>query len=155
MHVPPTLSFSAVHSHTDLHTRPSGPSASVIRRDDGAMTTTESNHEPVSDNRVELRGRLSGEPEFRDLPSGDVLATFRLTVARPPGERARVDCIDCASVKPRVHRSLRRFADGDVLQATGRLHRRFWRTPAGPASRYTVDVETVRLVSRADRRGDA
>jgi hypothetical protein len=36
----------------------------------------------------------------------------------------------------------------------GSLHRRFWRTPSGPASRYAVDVDTVRL-TKAGRRGGA
>jgi single-strand DNA-binding protein len=115
---------------------------------------TSSAPSPVRDNDVFLRGRLAAVAEFRDLPSGDVLAVFRLTVARPSGDRARVDSIECASLKPRVHRSLGRAAAGDELEVRGALHRRFWRSPAGPASRYAVDVETVRL-SRTDRRGGA
>lgn len=108
----------------------------------------------TSDNQVFLRGRLADAPVLRDLPSGDVLAVFRVTVARPAGDRARVDSIECASVRPRVHRSLGRAAAGDVLELSGALRRRFWRTPAGPASRYAVDVETVRVI-RPDRRGGA
>jgi single-strand DNA-binding protein len=91
---------------------------------------------------------------FRDLPSGDVLAVFRLTVARPPGERARVDSIECATVKSRVQKTLTRASAGDELEVMGSPHRRFWRTPSGPASRYAVDVDTVRL-TKAGRRGGA
>lgn len=109
---------------------------------------------PASDNQVFLRGRLADTPDFRDLPSGDLLAVFRVTVARPAGDRARVDTIDCASVKPKIHRSLARAAPGDILEVSGALHRRFWRTAAGPASRYAVDVDTVRI-TRADRQGAA
>jgi single-strand DNA-binding protein len=98
-----------------------------------------------SDNHVFLRGRLAGEPEYRDLPSGDCLAVFRITVARPPNERAKVDSIECATVRPRVQKTLARAAMGDEIEIVGSLHRRFWRTPTGPASRYAVDVETVRL----------
>jgi single-strand DNA-binding protein len=107
-----------------------------------------------SDNQVFLRGRLADLPVFRELPSGDVLAAFRVTVARPPGDRAKVDSIECAAVKARVHKTLARAATGDDLEVVGSLHRRFWRTPAGPASRYAVDAASVRLL-KAGRRGGA
>jgi single-strand DNA-binding protein len=112
---------------------------------------TKSVDDDTADNRVFLRGRLAEEPAYRDLPSGDVLAVFRLTVKRPSGDRGRVDSIECATIRPRVHRTLNRLAAGDEIEATGSLHRRFWRTPAGPASRYAVDVESVRVLSRAGR----
>jgi single-strand DNA-binding protein len=108
----------------------------------------------TSDNQVFLRGRLADTPVYRDLPSGDVLAVFRVTVPRPAGERARVDSIECATVKPRIHKTLARAAAGDDVEVEGSLHRRFWRTPAGPASRYAVNAEAVRL-TRAGRRGAA
>jgi single-strand DNA-binding protein len=117
-----------------------------------AMTKTD--EQQTSDNHVFLRGRLAEVPVYRDLPSGDVLAVFRVTVPRPPGERARVDSIECATVKPRIHKTLARAVAGDDLEVVGSLHRRFWRTPAGPASRYAVDAESVRL-TRAGRRGAA
>lgn len=101
---------------------------------------------PRADNQVFLHGRLAAEPVLRELPSGDVLAVFRLTVVRPTGDRARVDSIECAAVKPRLHKTLVRAKAGDMMEITGSLHRRFWRTPAGPASRYAVDVDTVRVV---------
>jgi single-strand DNA-binding protein len=103
---------------------------------------------PDRDNEVFLRGRLAAEPTLRDLPSGDVLAVFRLTVTRPPGSRARVDSIECSTSRARARRTLERALPGDQLEVTGALHRRFWRSPSGPASRYAVDAETVRL-SRA------
>lgn len=109
---------------------------------------------PSSDNQVFLRGRLAAAAEFRDLPSGDILAVFRLTVNRPAADRARVDSIECASVRAKVRRSLARAEAGDELEVTGALHRRFWRTPTGSASRYAVDAETVR-VNRAGRRAGA
>jgi single-strand DNA-binding protein len=107
-----------------------------------------------SANQVYLCGRLGGPPSFRDLPSGDVLAVFRLTVSRPPNDRARVDSLECVSTRPRVRRTLERAESGDWLELTGSLHRRFWRSPAGPTSRYAIDTETLRL-KRADRRGGA
>ena len=116
------------------------------------MTTTAES--PASDNYVFLRGRLAAAVEYRDLPSGDALAVFRVTVARPSADRARVDSIECASVRAKVHRSLARAEPGDEVEIIGALHRRFWRTPNGPASRYAVDVTTAR-VNRSGRRAAA
>jgi single-strand DNA-binding protein len=113
------------------------------------MTTNED--PPAGDNCVFLRGRLADVPMVKDLPSGDVLATFRLTVSRSPTGRVKVDSLECASVRARVRRTVLRAQPGDQLEVRGSLQRRFWRSPTGPASRYTVDVETVRL-TRAGRR---
>lgn len=110
--------------------------------------------EASSDNHVFLRGRLAGAPLFRDLPSGDILAVFRVTVARPPGGRARVDSIECTATKSRARKTLARANPGDDLEVAGSLHRRFWRTPSGGvASRYAVEVETVRLTKPGRRAG--
>lgn len=106
------------------------------------------------DNTVFLRGRLAAEPVARTLPSGDELCSFRLTVARPQEDtRSRVDSIDCATTAARARRCLDRAAPGDVLEVTGALHRRFWRSQAGLGSRYEVQVTTARLNRR--RRTDA
>jgi hypothetical protein len=56
--------------------------------------------EPGGDNEVFLRGVLAAPATVRVLPSGDELCVFRVTVPRPPGERARVDSIDCSTVRP-------------------------------------------------------
>jgi single-strand DNA-binding protein len=114
------------------------------------MTT----HDDVeSDNTVCLRGTLAAKAEPRELPSGDELLAFRLTVARPPGDRTRVDSIDCATTSAKVRRCLERADPGDRLEVGGSLHRRFWRSPSGVASRYEVTVTSARLSRR--RRTDA
>jgi single-strand DNA-binding protein len=89
-------------------------------------------------NSVELSGRVSGEPEARVLPSGDDLVTLRLVVARPAG--GPVDTIDLACWSRASRRSASRLGDGDHVHVTGALRRRFFRTPAGAASRYEVEV---------------
>lgn len=103
-------------------------------------------------NTVVLAGRLAAAALERTLPSGDVITTFRLTVERPAGERGRVDSIDCATDRARVRRTVLRAAAGDVLHVEGALRRRFWRGPAGLASRYEVRVHTARVVITAARR---
>ena len=127
------------------------------------MTTTGARSSPAAgarasvtepNNHVVLRGRLAELPIEREMPSGDVLLSFRLTVERPPGERVRVDSLECTATKPALRRTLPRAEPGDELEVTGSLRRRFWRSPTGPASRYAVDAATVRL-SRSGRRGVA
>ena len=112
---------------------------------------TSSDVPPEADNCVFLRGRLADEPVLRELPSGDVLATFRLTVDHRPTGRVKVDSIDCVSTRARVRRSVTAATAGDRLEVRGSLQRRFWRSPAGPTSRYAVDVTTVRVIRAAGR----
>ena len=101
------------------------------------------------DNSVFLRGRLAAEPTERVLPSGDELCLFRLTVPRPPGERIRVDSLDCAALKARARQTIARAVPGDVLEVRGSLRRRFWRGGGGAlASRYEVLVTTARISAR-------
>jgi single-strand DNA-binding protein len=130
-----------------------------VCRDDQGMTTSASSSSPVDpagDNSVFLRGRLAAEPVARTLPSGDEILSFRLTVDRTEQRqdgRAKVDSIDCATQAPRVRRCLERAEPGEVLEVTGALHRRFWRSGAGLGSRYEVVVDTARVNRR--RRIDA
>lgn len=106
---------------------------------------------PRENNSVYLRGRIAAAHEVKDLPSGDEMAVFRLTVDRPPGERVRVDSLECTSIVAKVHRSLARVEPGDVVEVTGRLRRRFWRGPGGLGSRYAVDVQSLRVLDRRGR----
>ena len=105
------------------------------------------------DNQIFLRGRLAASPVVRELPSGDELCSFRLTISRPPGSRVRVDSIDCATTRLRVRRSLERGEPGDQFEVTGSLHRRFWRSQTGLASRFEVEVNSARISAR--RKTDA
>jgi single-strand DNA-binding protein len=94
-------------------------------------------------NEVRLRGRLSGEPVERALPSGDVVVTFRLVVDRPEGGGVRVDTLDCAAFRADARRRVLGAAHGDVIEVGGALRRRFFRSGVGSASRYEVEVRTV------------
>ncbi|MGN6606595.1 MAG: single-stranded DNA-binding protein [Jatrophihabitans sp.] len=116
------------------------------------MTTTAA---PTADNTIFLRGRLADLPVEKELPTGDVISSFRLTVARPKESRTgttaggvKVDSIDCAADRARVRKALARAAAGDVIEVEGWLQRRFWRGPAGLGSRYEVRVEQLRIVRR-------
>lgn len=102
-------------------------------------------------NSVTLVGRVSAEPEVRELPSGDELVTFRLIVARAPrratggvGERSTVDVIDIACWSARTRRSARTLTPETVVRVEGALRRRFFRTGGGAASRYEVEAVSLR-----------
>ncbi len=107
---------------------------------------------PDAVNQVRLAGRISNGPEERVLPSGDVLWTFRLVVPRAstsPAARATVDALECAVWGGRVRRSVASWREGDVVEVTGAVRRRFFRVAGGAASRYEIDVEAGRLIRRA------
>jgi single-strand DNA-binding protein len=99
----------------------------------------EPDSEPV--NEVRVRGRWVGAQE-RQLPSGDSVVVARVIVPRSTGG---VDTLDCAVwAPPALRRRALRMSDDSVVEVTGSLRRRFWRTPGGPASRYEVEVSSIR-----------
>ncbi len=121
-----------------------------------AVTQAEVEHS----NEVHLVGRLAAEPESRELPSGDLVVTFRLVVTRDRTTRAAsarsasaraatVDTIDCSAWTKAAQRSVRTWQPGDVVDVRGALRRRFWRSPHGSSSRSEVEVSTARRAARA------
>jgi single-strand DNA-binding protein len=102
-------------------------------------------------NQVRLVGRLSRDPEERELPSGDTMWTFRVIVQRPSGGRSRqsIDALDCAVWSGRVRTSVAGWVADDVVEVSGALRRRFFSTSGGPASRVEVEVTSGRMVRRA------
>jgi single-strand DNA-binding protein len=97
-------------------------------------------------NEVRLVGRVSGPPEERQLPSGDLLVSFRVVVERDPvavaagWSRARVDTLDCVAWAARARRTVTSWQPGDLVEIDGAIRRRFRRTPAGPTSRVEIEV---------------
>lgn len=88
------------------------------------------------------------------MPSGDEVATLRLVVPRVrPAGRQTVDVLDCAAWSPTARRMVTRWRTGDVVEVSGALRRRFFRTGAGTASRFEVEVLGGRLVTRAAKAG--
>ena len=104
-------------------------------------------------NEVHLRGRVSGAPTERELPSGDVLVQLRVVVPRPhrrgrgaAGSAQRVDTIEVSCWTARTRTAALRLADGGGVEVTGALRRRFFRTGSGAASRYDVEAASLRGV---------
>jgi single-strand DNA-binding protein len=118
-----------------------------------AMTTTETN-------RLVLTGRLTTDPQVRELPSGDDLVTFRLSVPRAPtpgvsGSRRTHDWFDCAVWGGRARVTALAWQAGDTVRLEGALRRRFFAGAAGAQTRVEVEVLAGRRLARAtegDRR---
>lgn len=114
--------------------------------------------EPIrTRNEVVLVGRVSGVPEQRELPSGDVLVSWRVVVDRPPPPARRaapsrrpptIDTLDCVAWSAAARRTAAGLCDGDVVAVEGALRRRFWRGSGGAASRTEVEVAGLRRISR-------
>ncbi len=103
-------------------------------------------------NDVHLIGRLATQAQERTLPSGDPVVGFRLVVERPARERrpggSRIDALECSAFGLTLRRNALRWSAGDVVEVTGRLRRSFRRSPAGPTSRWEVDVSSARRLQR-------
>jgi single-strand DNA-binding protein len=103
-------------------------------------------------NEIVLVGRVTTVPHDRELPSGDVITSWRVTVDRA-GAAGGIDVVDCSAWTARARRAAARWEKGDVVQVTGALRRRFWRAGSGVASACDVDVATAkRLASVATPR---
>ncbi len=121
-------------------------------------------------NEVRLRGRVSGTPDARVLPSGDTVVLLRLVVPRTERSKPKnptrhldsggadgrsakpgVDTLECAIWRGDLRRRVSTWTDGDQVEIEGALHRRFWRAGAGVASRYEVEASAVRRLARAGR----
>ena len=104
-------------------------------------------------NEVTVGGRVSGSPVERELPSGDTVVQLRLVVPRSTrrprgrGGSASVDTIDIACWTKVLQRKAVRLKPGDFVTVHGALRRRFWRSSAGPASRYEVEAAALDRVT--------
>ena len=103
-------------------------------------------------NTVVLRGRVSGEPVDRELPSGDRIVSVRVVVPRTGSSQGTstgrrqvtVDTFDCVARTGRTRRALGALQTGDEVEIQGALRRRFWRTGASTQSLVEVEVHRVR-----------
>ena len=114
---------------------------------------------PRPANEVRLRGRVSTAPEERVLPSGTLIVTFRVSVAREAspmtnGSKQSSDWVDCTAWGAKARRAALRWRAGDVVEVEGALRRRFQRGDAGTSTRLEVEVLSGRLVTRAEPRAE-
>ena len=95
-------------------------------------------------NDLLLRGRVSAPAVEKVLPSGDKVVEFRLIVSREDG--AGVDTLDIASWSAPSRRIGLSLKAQEWIELSGSIHRRFWQSPTGVASRWqVVAAQIVRL----------
>jgi single-strand DNA-binding protein len=95
-------------------------------------------------NIVILRGVLSRPPEERELPSGDRIVTYEVTVPSPDGRSETVPVV----WSPPAGRGW--WDAGEAVVVTGRVRRRFFR--AGGATQSRTEVVADRVVKGGDVR---
>ena len=109
---------------------------------------------PPGTNLVVLRGVLSRDPEPRQLPSGDAVVAYDVTV-RPEsasGEPGRAESVPVAWFSPPA--AAAGLSAGDDVVVVGRVRRRFFRAGGATASRTeVVATRVVRARSAARVRG--
>jgi len=100
--------------------------------------------ENYSLNDVLLRGRVSRATIEKELPSGDKVVEFRLIVSRD--KQAGVDTLDIGSWNAKSRRTALSLLPDEWVEISGSIHRRFWSSPTGLASRWQVEaVEISRI----------
>ena len=98
-------------------------------------------------NVVVLMGRLAAEPERRSLPDGTPAVSFALAVNRsvPLGEGKFEDKLDgffdCDLVGNTALTVIDDLHKGALVQVTGSLHQRKWKTGNGAGSRTASKIE--------------
>jgi single-strand DNA-binding protein len=102
-------------------------------------------------NQVVLRGRVSGAPVERELPSGATVVGLRISVRRDrttmtKGSKQTVDWVECTAWSASMRRAVARWEVGDVVELEGALRRRFPR--GGGMSRVEIEVLRGRRLSR-------
>lgn len=119
----------------------SGSSKKVAGKSKGQELKGDIDH---SLNDLLLRGRVSAPAVEKVLPSGDKVVEFRLIVSREDG--AGVDTLDIASWSATSRRIGLSLKAHEWIELSGSIHRRFWQSPTGVASRWqVVAAQIVRL----------
>lgn len=103
--------------------------------------TEESESVDYSLNDCLFRGRVSAPATNRELPSGDKIVEFRLIITREG--RDGVDTLDIAAWSSKVRRSALSLKAGEWVEIAGAVHRRFWKGPAGLASRWQIEAISI------------
>ena len=98
----------------------------------------------LSLNDLLLRGRVSAPATVKELPSGDKVVEFRLILSRI--DRDGVDTLDIAAWSAKTRKTALSLKSDEWIEISGSVHRRFWQSPAGLASRWQIEaVEISRL----------
>ncbi|PRX90942.1 single-stranded DNA-binding protein [Allonocardiopsis opalescens] len=133
---------------------PAPPPPSAPRPGPGSAARAAANgEEPIAHrNELVLVGRLTTDPGRRELPSGDQLTTWRLSVRRAsgaPGRPNRYDSVTCVTFDPVLGAKVCEWRMGDEVRVEGALRRRFWRSVSARVSVHEVEVAGVERLRAA------
>ena len=104
----------------------------------------------VTVNVVVLAGRLSDAPEVKEMPSGDKVTRFRLSV---PEVGKRVLPLQVSAWDNLARKGCERLVKGDSVLIRGHLVRRFFRDGGGGRSvTEVVATEVRKLEEEVDSR---
>jgi single-strand DNA-binding protein len=92
-------------------------------------------------NDVALRGWVTTIASERELPSGDLVVQFRIAITRPEGG---VDTIDLESWSAKTRRTASSLKDGEWVEISGAIRRRFWKSGGALASRWQVVTSEIK-----------
>ena len=99
----------------------------------------------VAVNVVILAGRLSDAPEVKEMPSGDFVARFRLSVPEPG---KRVLPLPVSAWDKVARKGCERLVKGDEVLVRGHLVRRFFRDGGGGRSVTEVVATEVKKLEK-------
>jgi len=88
-----------------------------------------------------LRGRVSAQATSKELPSGDKVVEFRLIITR--SEREGVDTLDIAAWSAKSRKIALTLKGDEWIEVSGSIHRRFWQSPTGVASRWQIEADEI------------
>ncbi|MBM7513179.1 single-strand DNA-binding protein [Nocardioides cavernae] len=107
-------------------------------------------------NEVRLVGRLTSVPVVVELPSGDALVSFRVSVPRSPGATKtvattsqRVDSIPCSAWTASLRRRIAGWRPGDTVEVAGAVCCRFYQAGGATRSRVEVVASSARIIRRS------
>ncbi len=92
-------------------------------------------------NSVLLRGRVSSLAIEKTMPSQDRVVEFRLVVNRDT--RTGVDVLDIGAWNSKARRIALKLKVDDCIEIKGSIHRRFWQSPQGLASRWQIEASEI------------
>ena len=107
-------------------------------------------------NEVRLVGRLTSVPVVVELPSGDALVSFRISVPRSPGATRtvaatsqRVDSVPCSAWSAALRGRIAGWRPGDTVEITGAVCCRFYQAGGATRSRVEVVASSARIIRRS------
>ena len=93
-------------------------------------------------NRIDIMGRLTGDPELRRTQSGTAVASFTIAVERdykPEGGEKETDFFDVVAWRKTAEFVCRYFTKGRMAVIDGRLQTRKW-TDKNGGNRVAVEI---------------